>query len=150
MKQSTKVHVSKLLNKMRLLKAKNRHLIEVACALIFTINMSKTFWGDVILTSTYLINQITSPTLSFDSHLQKLQKYFPLQFKYTCKKCVKVLFLYMFTPIKGTNLIHILLNMCSLGIPSLKNVINAIFHPQRAFVSPNVTFFIKIKKNKKL
>lgn len=49
---------------------KNRHL-EVARALMFTTNMPKLFWGDVILTVTYLINRMPSRTLSFDSPLQK-------------------------------------------------------------------------------
>ena len=37
---------------------KNCHLLEVTCSLMFTANVSKTFWGDVVLTACYLINCI--------------------------------------------------------------------------------------------
>lgn len=56
---------------------KNRHLLEVARALMFTTNMPKLFWGDAILTSTYLINRMPSRILSYKTPLQTLQNWFP-------------------------------------------------------------------------
>ena len=37
-------------------KRKNQHLLEVAKSLMFTSLMPKKFWGEAILTTTFLIN----------------------------------------------------------------------------------------------
>jgi len=39
---------------------KNRHLLEVARALMFSMNVPKRFWGEAILTASYLINRMPS------------------------------------------------------------------------------------------
>ena len=56
---------------------KNKHLLEVARALMFTTNMQKMFWGDAILTSAYLINMMPSKVFSFETPLNTLKKFFP-------------------------------------------------------------------------
>ena len=66
-----KIHVSKPFNRMESLKEKNRHLLEVA-RLMFTINVSKQFWGDAVLTAAYLINRMPSRVLQFHSPWQLL------------------------------------------------------------------------------
>lgn len=60
-----------------IVERKNRHLLKVARALIFTTNMPKKPCGDAILTSTYLINRMPSCALYFDSPIQTLQNFFP-------------------------------------------------------------------------
>jgi len=50
---------------------KNRHILEVARALLFTSHMKNNFWGDAILTSAFLINRMPSRILSFATPLQK-------------------------------------------------------------------------------
>ncbi|RVX01148.1 Retrovirus-related Pol polyprotein from transposon TNT 1-94 [Vitis vinifera] len=39
---------------------KNRHLLEVARSLMFSMNVPKLFWGQVVLTAAYLINRMPS------------------------------------------------------------------------------------------
>ena len=56
---------------------KNRHLLDVDHALTFTMNVPKYLWGDVILTAAFLINRLSSRTLTFKSPLSMLSHKFP-------------------------------------------------------------------------
>ncbi|RVW89546.1 Retrovirus-related Pol polyprotein from transposon TNT 1-94 [Vitis vinifera] len=56
---------------------KNRHLLEVARCLMFSSNVPNYFWGEAILTATYLINHMPSRVLTFQSPRQLLLKKFP-------------------------------------------------------------------------
>ena len=51
---------------------KNRHLLEVARSLMFTMNLPKTYWGDAVLVAAYLINRMPLKTLNFKSPLEIL------------------------------------------------------------------------------
>lgn len=48
---------------------KHRHLLEVSRALRFQANVPKTFWGECILTTTYLINKLPIKALSWKNTL---------------------------------------------------------------------------------
>jgi len=48
----------------RVVERKNRHLLEVARSLMLSIHVPKQFWGEVVLTTTYLINKIPSRLLN--------------------------------------------------------------------------------------
>ncbi|KAJ7950679.1 Retrovirus-related Pol polyprotein from transposon TNT 1-94 [Quillaja saponaria] len=52
---------------------KNRHLLEVAQSLMFTMNVPKAYWGDAVLSAAYLINRMSLRTLDFNTHLDVLQ-----------------------------------------------------------------------------
>ena len=56
---------------------KNKHLLEVARSLSFSTNVPKQFWGDAILTATYLINRMPSQVLNFQTPFQVLLKHYP-------------------------------------------------------------------------
>lgn len=56
----------------RAIESKNQHLLEVARALMVTTHMPKKFWGKVVRTATFLINQMPSPTLNFNTILSTL------------------------------------------------------------------------------
>ncbi|RVX21666.1 Retrovirus-related Pol polyprotein from transposon TNT 1-94 [Vitis vinifera] len=56
---------------------KNRHLLEVVRCLMFSSNVPNYFWGEAILTATYLINRMPSRVLTFQSPRQLFLKQFP-------------------------------------------------------------------------
>ncbi|RVW56043.1 Retrovirus-related Pol polyprotein from transposon TNT 1-94 [Vitis vinifera] len=56
---------------------KNRHLLEVARSLMFSMNVPKLFWGQAVLTAAYLINRMSSRVLKFQTPCQTLLKSFP-------------------------------------------------------------------------
>ena len=58
-------------------KWKNRHLLEVVCVIMFTNNVPKLFWGEVIVTASYLINCLPSRVLQFQTPLQILLQTHP-------------------------------------------------------------------------
>lgn len=53
-------------------KRKNKHLLEVARALLFTMSVPKTFWSDAVQTAVFLINKMLSRVLNFQSPLKVL------------------------------------------------------------------------------
>ncbi|KAK8328008.1 hypothetical protein V6Z12_A11G221900 [Gossypium hirsutum] len=57
---------------------KNRHLLDVARAIMFTMNVPKYLWGEAVLTACYLINRMPSKILNFQTPLNTLLKAFPL------------------------------------------------------------------------
>lgn len=56
---------------------KNRHILEVARSLMFTTHVPKHFWGEAVLTATYLINRMPSRILQFKSPYDTLLHTFP-------------------------------------------------------------------------
>ena len=58
-------------------KRKNRHLLDVSRSLLFTMNVPKSFWGEVVLTATYLTNRMPSRILGFKTPCQALLDVFP-------------------------------------------------------------------------
>jgi hypothetical protein len=59
-----------------LVERKNRHLLETTRALPFQHQVPKNYWGEAVLTSTYLINQIPSRVIGFKSPLNYLSEFF--------------------------------------------------------------------------
>ncbi|RVX15345.1 Retrovirus-related Pol polyprotein from transposon TNT 1-94 [Vitis vinifera] len=56
---------------------KNRHLMEVARSLMIASNVPKQLWGEVVLTATYLINQMPSRILQYKTPCQILLAAYP-------------------------------------------------------------------------
>ena len=56
---------------------KNKHLLEVARAMMFYMNLPKYFWGDAVLTASYLINRMPSKVLQYSTPLECFKKIFP-------------------------------------------------------------------------
>ena len=51
---------------------KNRHLLEVTRSLMLDTHVPKSYWGDALLTATYLINRMPSRVLDFKTPLEVL------------------------------------------------------------------------------
>ena len=56
---------------------KNRHLLECTRAQLFQQNVPKSYWGEAVLTSAYVINRIPSRVLGFKSPLETLSQFYP-------------------------------------------------------------------------
>ena len=54
-------------------KWKNQHLLKVTRSLMFTMNVPKFNWGDVVLIATYLINRMPLRVMNFKSLVELLQ-----------------------------------------------------------------------------
>ena len=51
---------------------KNRHILEVARSLMFTMNVPKFLWSEAVMTATYLINRMPSKILGMKSPCELL------------------------------------------------------------------------------
>jgi hypothetical protein len=69
-------------------KRKNQHLLEVTCSLMLDTHVPKSYWGDALLTATYLINRMPSQVLDFQTPLEVLS---PTSLY--CKRCFSKSFL---------------------------------------------------------
>ena len=56
---------------------KNRHLLEITRALLFSTKTPKYLWGDALLHATYLINRMPSRVLNFETPINLLKNAFP-------------------------------------------------------------------------
>ncbi|KAJ9674605.1 hypothetical protein PVL29_023880 [Vitis rotundifolia] len=56
---------------------KNGHLLNTARVLLFQGNVPKSYWGETILTATYMINRIPSQVLNNKSPLEILKSFYP-------------------------------------------------------------------------
>ncbi|XP_057749111.1 retrovirus-related Pol polyprotein from transposon RE1 isoform X1 [Arachis stenosperma] len=56
---------------------KNKHLLEVARAIMFEGNVPKYLWGDAVLTAAYLINRMPTRVLNYCTPLDTFKKNFP-------------------------------------------------------------------------
>ena len=56
---------------------KNKHLLEVARAIMFESNVPKYLWGDAVLTAAYLINRMPTRVLNYHTPLDTFKTIFP-------------------------------------------------------------------------
>ena len=56
---------------------KNGHLLATTRDLIFHQNVPKTYWGEAVLTATYMINRLPSRVLGFKTSTETLSQFYP-------------------------------------------------------------------------
>jgi len=56
---------------------KNRHLLEVTRALLFQTFVPRSYWGEAVLTATYLINRLPSRVLEGVTPIQLMTTFYP-------------------------------------------------------------------------
>lgn len=56
---------------------KNRHLLETTRALLFEKRVPKSYWGEVVLTATYLINRLLSRVLGNKTPPSVFSEFYP-------------------------------------------------------------------------
>ena len=56
---------------------KNKHLFEVTRSLLLQMSVPKTYWGEAVLTATFLINRMPSQVSYFKFPIDVLSKSFP-------------------------------------------------------------------------
>ena len=56
---------------------KNHHLLEVTRALLFQTSVPRSYWGEVVLTATYLINRLLSRVLEGVTPIQVMTTFYP-------------------------------------------------------------------------
>ncbi|CAN1145812.1 Retrovirus-related Pol polyprotein from transposon TNT 1-94, partial [Linum perenne] len=142
------IHASSCVNTPQqngIAERKNRHLLDVARASMFTHHVPKYLWGEAVLTATYLINKMLSRVLGFQTPRQVLLDAFPHISAYTSDLPPKVF--------DCTVFIHVAPQQRSkLGPQSLKGVFIGysanqkgykcyVPHTKRVYNTRDVTFF---------
>ncbi|RDX71652.1 hypothetical protein CR513_48974, partial [Mucuna pruriens] len=56
---------------------KNHHLLEVVRALLFQMSIPNVYWGETVLTATYLINKLSTQVLNSISPIKHMFSFFP-------------------------------------------------------------------------
>ena len=119
---------------------KHRHLLDVACTLLFHMQVPKHFWGDVVLTAYHLINRMPFVILNHNSPFSIL---YPKGVPFSLTPCVFgcVAFVHVFDP--GRDKLSPQTRKCIfLGYSRTQKGFRC-YSPEscRYFVSVDVTFF---------
>ena len=123
---------------------KNRHLLEVARAFMFTNNVPKYFLGEAVLTSSYLINRLPSRVLQYQKPLHILCQVYP-QIRFLQNLPLKTFGCTVFVhsnPPQTSTLDPRAIKCIFLGYsPSQKGFKCYCPHIKKVFISMDVSFF---------
>ncbi|KOM56062.1 hypothetical protein LR48_Vigan10g195400 [Vigna angularis] len=122
---------------------KNRHLLEVTRALLFQMSVPKIYWGEAVLTATYLINRLPTRVLNGISPIESLLSFVPsspLISSLPSRIFGCIAFVHSHHP-NRSKLDPKALKCIFIGYPSNKKGYKC-YHPQsrRIFISMDVTF----------
>nr|KYP73851.1 Retrovirus-related Pol polyprotein from transposon TNT 1-94 [Cajanus cajan] len=122
---------------------KNRHLLEVTRALLFQMSVPKNYWGEAVLTATYLINRLPTRILNGISPIESLLSFVPscpLISSLPSRVFGCTFFVHSHHP-NRSKLDPKALKCVFIGYPSNKKGYKC-YHPQsrRVFITMDVTF----------
>ncbi|XP_029129864.1 uncharacterized protein LOC109816369 isoform X2 [Cajanus cajan] len=122
---------------------KNRHLLEVTRALLFQMSVPKNYWGEAVLTATYLINRLPTRILNGISPIESLLSFVPscpLISSLPSRVFGCTVFVHSHHP-NRSKLDPKALKCVFIGYPSNKKGYKC-YHPQsrRVFITMDVTF----------
>jgi len=80
---------------------KNRHLLKVTQSLMLDMHVPKSYLGDALLTTAYLINRMTSRVLDFKTPLEVLSPLFSTSKGLSLKVFGCVCFVHIHGPARG-------------------------------------------------
>ncbi|RDX69464.1 hypothetical protein CR513_51414, partial [Mucuna pruriens] len=122
---------------------KNRHLIKVARALLSQMSVPNVYWGETVLTTTYLINRLPTQVLNGISPIKHMLSFFPsspLMLRLPSRVFGCVVFVHSHNPHRG-KLDPRAVKCVFIGYPSNKNGFKCYHLPSRwFFVSMDITF----------
>ncbi|RDX99335.1 hypothetical protein CR513_17622, partial [Mucuna pruriens] len=126
-----------------IVERKNRHLLEVARALLFQMSVPNVYWGEAVLTATYLINRLPTQVLNGISPIKHMLSFFPsspLMLSLPSRVFGCVTFVHSHNPHCG-KLDPKAIKCVFIGYPSNKMGFKC-YHPPscRFFISMDVTF----------
>jgi hypothetical protein len=120
---------------------KNRHLLEVTRSLMLDMHFPKSYWGDALLTATYLINRMPSRVLDFQTPLEVLSPPLSTEIGVSPKNFGCVCFVYIHG-LARSKLDPRSLKCVFVGYSSTQKGYKCYHPPSRKyFVSMDVTFF---------
>ena len=72
---------------------KNRHSLEVARTLCFTMHVPKRFWVDTVMTTVFLINRMTACVIDYQTPLRMLSRFHSIP--YVLNLCPRIFWLHL-------------------------------------------------------
>ena len=124
------------------MERKHKNLLQIACSLMFQSHLPKKFWGDSILTATYIINKLPNVIISSKTPYELLYDKLPY---YNILKCFGCLFYVINTQPFKDKFTYRDFKCVFIGyVPSLKAYKAYDLHSHHIYISRDIVFYENI------